>query len=64
MAKVTVKVTGGDIKEMNADTVGDIKDELNLSDYTATVNGEPAEDDYELEDFNFVTLSTAVKGGC
>lgn len=63
MASVTVKVTGGNVQEMEADTVGDVKARLNLQAYTATVNGEPADDDTDLEDYNFVTLSTAVKGG-
>ena len=64
MANITVKVTGGNVQEMSdVDTVGQVKARLSLQSYTATVNGEPEDDDFELEDYNYVTLSTAVKGG-
>jgi len=63
MAQVNVKITGGSVKEMEADTVGELKTKLNLGNYTATINGEPAENDQDLEDYNFVVFSAAVKGG-
>lgn len=65
MAKVTAQVLGGDpqvLEEMR--TVGAVKEKLNVSGHTATVNGEPADDGYELADYEFVSLSPAVKGGC
>jgi len=61
---VTACVLGGDPVVLNGvDTVGDVKTELVVEGYTATVNGEPADDDFVLEDYEFVSLSPAVKGG-
>jgi hypothetical protein len=64
MAKVTGQVLGGDPKVLEQmDTVGDVKARLQASNHTATVNGEPVEDNYQLSDYEFVMLSPAVKGG-
>lgn len=63
MAQITVKVLGGELKELNASTIGEVKTKLNLTNVTATVNGCPEDDDYQLEDFEFVALAPAVKGG-
>lgn len=63
MAKITVKVTGGNVQELQADTVADVKEELNLPEHTVTVNGEAVDDDYELEDYEFVVLTEPAKGG-
>ena len=62
MAKVHTQVTGGSIQEKEATTVGELKSLLGLTNYTATVNGDPASDDYELEDFEFVSFALATKG--
>ena len=63
MAKVTAQAVGGTAKVLeNMGTVADVKRELDLVSYQATVNGEPADDDYELDDYEFVTLSPKVKG--
>lgn len=62
MAKVQVQVVGGAIKQMDIGTVGDVKRSLEAENYTATVNGEPKEDSYHLEDYEFVSLAPAVKG--
>lgn len=64
MAKVFVKVIGGTRKAEEADTVGELKESLELENYTATVNGEEADDEQELEDDDIVALAKAVKGGC
>lgn len=64
MAEVFVKVTGGARKSEEADTIGELKEQLELENYTATVNGEEADDDHELEDDDIVALAKAVKGGC
>ena len=62
--KVTLQVLGGEVVvSETALTVGDAKDEMDVPGYTATVNGEPAEDDEDLVEFDFVTLSPSVKGG-
>jgi hypothetical protein len=64
MAKVHAQVMGGDIKELaDVSSVADVKSRLQATNHTATVNGEAVEDDYELSDFEFVTLAPAVKGG-
>jgi hypothetical protein len=64
MAKVTAQVLGGEVKVLeDVFDVGEVKAELQVPEHTATVNGEPADDDYELEDYEFVSLSPSVKGG-
>jgi hypothetical protein len=63
MAKVQVQVLGGDIKQIEAATVAEAKQQMGVPSHTATVNGEPATDSTELEDYQFVSLSPAVKGG-
>ena len=64
MAKVTAQVLGGDPKVIDdVGTVGGVKARLQVQGHVATVNGEPADDNYELSDFEFVSLSPAVKGG-
>lgn len=63
MAKIVVKVLGSAPKEIDASTVGGVKTALSLSNYTANVNGEPADDNASLSEMDFVTLSPAVKGG-
>ena len=64
MANITVKVTGGAVRELSdVNTVGEVKERLQLPNHAAAVNGESAANDFELEDYNFVTLSPAVKGG-
>ncbi len=64
--QVTYKVLGGKAKDITLDarsTVGDLKEEVGLEKYTASVNGTPANDSTRLQDNDFVTLSEAVKGG-
>lgn len=63
--EVTGKVLGGQAKTgLTARKVKDVFSHLGLNGtYTATVNGEPAQMDDCLEDYNNVTFSPAVKGG-
>lgn len=63
MAKVQAQVAGGSIKQIAASTVRDAKAKMNCAGYTATVNGDPADDSYELSDFEFVALAKPVKAG-
>lgn len=62
---VMAQVMGGEKKILeNMDTVSDVKNALNCqTGYTALVNGDAAEDDDELNEGDFVTLSKSVKGG-
>lgn len=61
---VVVQVLGGDKKVLdNVGTIADVKAKLGATAYTAQVNLEPASNDYELADGDFVSLSQAVKGG-
>ena len=65
--KITAVVTGGQEKVLTEEvgTVRDALTVLGLSDkHTATINGEPADLDEELEDYNYVAFSEKVKGGC
>ncbi len=66
--KITVqyRVLGGrttDLALEKGATLGDLKEELGYEKYSASVNGESADDDVELENDDYVTLSEAVKGG-
>lgn len=64
MAKVSVKVSGGALKELEVDTIKEARIELGLDKtYTATVNGEPEDDGYETNDFEYIVFAPAVKGG-
>lgn len=63
MAKVNAQVVGGQIQQIEANTVREVKQKLNAANYAAAVNGEPASDDQELSDYEYVSLSPAVKGG-
>lgn len=59
------QVAGGEKKILdNVHTVADVKRSLNVSEgYTAAINGDPAEDNDDVSDGDFVSLSKAVKGG-
>ena len=62
---ITAQVLGGDPKVLHdVHTVRDVKSRLGASTHTVAVNGEPAGDDYQLSDYEHVSLSPAVKGGC
>jgi hypothetical protein len=63
--KVTAQVLGGEAQVLDCcKTVEDAFEELGLEgNYTATVNGEPVDMDYELSDFEYVSFAPAVKGG-
>lgn len=65
MADVAAKVIGGTLQEYTGvRTVGALAAAMELEgNYTAQVNGEPAEFDELLEDTDFVTFTKAVKGG-
>lgn len=63
MAKVQVQVAGGEIQQIEADTVDDAKKQVGAANYTAAVNGEPADNDYELSDYEFVSFAKPVKAG-
>lgn len=62
MARVTVQVAGGSEKQVEAESIADLKEQLGLEGYTASVDGEPADDSHQLENFQFVSLSQQVKG--
>jgi len=59
------QVLGGQVKtELQADTVGELMDKMDLAgQYAATINGRPGDRDTRLTDYNFVTFAPAVKGG-
>ena len=63
MAKVIARVVGGDLKEHQVTTLGELKTKLDVSNYSALVNDEPvSEDSYEFFDNDVVELSPKVKG--
>lgn len=62
--KVTVAVLGGQTKTYeNVSSLDEIREMLNLPNHTATLNGEPISGSPELEDYAYVALAPAVKGG-
>lgn len=65
MAKNVIVQPLGGTKQVLDDvrTVQDITTKLNLTGYTATVNGGQQSPDYKVDDGDFVSLSQAVKGG-
>jgi sulfur carrier protein ThiS len=65
MAKrVTCQMLGGEAIVLDeVFTVGEVLDELGAEGYVASVNGNPAEPDDELDDYSYVSASPAVKGG-
>lgn len=62
MANVFGQVAGGQPKNLEASTVAQVKELMNAKNYTASINGDPAEDSEELADFDVITLSPSVKG--
>lgn len=62
---VTAQALGSQAKVLsNVSTVADVKAQLGLDgNYTATVNGEPADMEDELDDYSFVSFTKSVKGG-
>lgn len=61
--KVTAQAVGGAPRVFDdIETVGELKERMNLGTYQATVNGEPADDSEELQDYAFVSLAPKVKG--
>lgn len=63
MAKVTVEITGSEPKVVEGvNTVGDVKSKFGKTNYIAKVNGDSVDDDYELSNFEFVSLAENVKG--
>lgn len=63
MATIIVKVQGGQPKELTASTLGEAKAAMSALGYQASVNGLPVNDaDYELSDYDVVTLTEQVKG--
>lgn len=66
MAKqVQAQVAGGKIEVYkNVKTLGDLREKLDIGDgYTATMNGEPVEDDDKLDEYSLVCFAPAVRGG-
>lgn len=63
--KVTLQVAGGEGKAHDGlGTVGDARTKLGLgTNHTATVKGEPEDDDFRLSDYDYVAFAPAVKGG-
>ena len=63
-SKVTIQKAGGaSVTKDGLNTVADAKAAVGAEDYTATVNGRPAEDGQMLSDFDYVGLAKPVKAG-
>lgn len=67
MKTVKWSVFGGAVQTKQVEqgcTVADLKEQLNLTNYTATIGGEPAGDEDTLRNNDVVVFTQAVKGGC
>jgi hypothetical protein len=63
-SKITVQVLGGEAKVIdNVETIADVKRKLGVTNHSASINGEAADDNDEVSDYSYVTLSPSVKGG-
>lgn len=63
-SNIRAQVAGGQERTLNnVHTVADVKREMGAEGFQATVNGEPEGDDYQLENYQFVSLTKAVKAG-
>lgn len=63
MAKVQVQLLGGEIKQMEAKTVGELANSLGIpSTHEAFVNGEAVSSTTSLEDFNYVSFAKKQEG--
>ncbi len=64
MSKIKVTVAGGVAgMNYNVDTVSDLTTMLDLENYTATVNGDKQDANYEFSEGDTVVLTENVKGG-
>lgn len=64
MARVAVSVPGREASFANATTVAELKSAVGVNaNFTASVNGAPVEDYFQLADNQFVVLAAPVKGG-
>ena len=64
MATVKVQVAGGDQQEKNVNTVGEARSAVGAeTGWQASVNGEPADDSYQLRRNDFITFAKPVKAG-
>jgi len=64
MPIISVKILGNpEVKTYDAETVGELKKQLGLEGYSATVNGTTQEDSFAPESASLVTFAKAVKGG-
>lgn len=63
MANVKVQVAGGAQQDKSASTVGEARQSVGAIGYQASVNGEPADDNYQLRNNDFVSFSKPVKAG-
>jgi len=64
MASVIAQVVGGSKRVVEANTLGDVREELDVSSSMAgKVNSVDQSDDYELSDGEIVTFANKPKGG-
>jgi hypothetical protein len=64
MAKVTIQVVGGQAKVADVSTVKEAAAIVGCeTGHTALINGEPADMDESLSDYEFVSFSKAEKSG-
>lgn len=60
---VAAKVSGGKLQMVEAATLGELKETLDVENYQATIDGEPQSDnDYKLQNDSVVILTAPVKG--
>ena len=62
MVKVFAKNVGGSTVEIEVSSLSDVRNALNNSKATATVNGRPVASDYAPQAGDFIVLSEMTKG--
>lgn len=63
MAKVKAQVAGGSAQDKEASTVGELASMVQAEGFQAAVNGEPATEEYQLRNNDFVSFARPVKAG-
>lgn len=63
-SNVVAQIQGGEKKVLDGvSTIADVRAKMNATGYAASVNGDPAADQDELNDQDFVSFAVATKGG-
>ena len=62
--KIRAQVVGGEVKDFDGvSSLSELQQKMGLTGtFSASVNGDPVDSDYELSDYEYVTFAPQVKG--